>query len=183
MLFRSNDTATTEIYTDMHTLSLHDALPIFECRIRMLELRLLKQLQLQQSDPHGTVPPASAREECASLAALIDSINQVTEMASDPAPAANGRRRTATAASAVSPELATLGDDSVAGGLAAASEKDQFRRELAEHLGKMLREVKTARFCWISAISCRNLVAVFGGDRWRSGSASGSRRAKSARPG
>ena len=29
MLFRSNDTATTEIYTTVHTLSLHDALPIF----------------------------------------------------------------------------------------------------------------------------------------------------------
>ena len=28
MLFRSNDTATTEIYTLWHTLSLHDALPI-----------------------------------------------------------------------------------------------------------------------------------------------------------
>ena len=28
MLFRSNDTATTEIYTRRHTLSLHDALPI-----------------------------------------------------------------------------------------------------------------------------------------------------------
>ena len=28
MLFRSNDTATTEIYTSPHTLSLHDALPI-----------------------------------------------------------------------------------------------------------------------------------------------------------
>ena len=28
MLFRSNDTATTEIYTPRHTLSLHDALPI-----------------------------------------------------------------------------------------------------------------------------------------------------------
>ena len=28
MLFRSNDTATTEIYTCGHTLSLHDALPI-----------------------------------------------------------------------------------------------------------------------------------------------------------
>ena len=28
MLFRSNDTATTEIYTDYYTLSLHDALPI-----------------------------------------------------------------------------------------------------------------------------------------------------------
>ena len=29
MLFRSNDTATTEIYTTVHTLSLHDALPIW----------------------------------------------------------------------------------------------------------------------------------------------------------
>ena len=28
MLFRSNDTATTEIYTVSDTLSLHDALPI-----------------------------------------------------------------------------------------------------------------------------------------------------------
>ena len=28
MLFRSNDTATTEIYTTPDTLSLHDALPI-----------------------------------------------------------------------------------------------------------------------------------------------------------
>ena len=28
MLFRSNDTATTEIYTLSDTLSLHDALPI-----------------------------------------------------------------------------------------------------------------------------------------------------------
>ena len=30
MLFRSNDTATTEIYTQFDTLSLHDALPISE---------------------------------------------------------------------------------------------------------------------------------------------------------
>ena len=30
MLFRSNDTATTEIYTEENTLSLHDALPISE---------------------------------------------------------------------------------------------------------------------------------------------------------
>ena len=30
MLFRSNDTATTEIYTRPYTLSLHDALPILE---------------------------------------------------------------------------------------------------------------------------------------------------------
>ena len=33
MLFRSNDTATTEIYTVSYTLSLHDALPIFADRI------------------------------------------------------------------------------------------------------------------------------------------------------
>ena len=32
MLFRSNDTATTEIYTHANTLSLHDALPIFMSR-------------------------------------------------------------------------------------------------------------------------------------------------------
>ena len=30
MLFRSNDTATTEIYTSVNTLSLYDALPISE---------------------------------------------------------------------------------------------------------------------------------------------------------
>ena len=33
MLFRSNDTATTEIYTDYYTLALHDALPIFEAGV------------------------------------------------------------------------------------------------------------------------------------------------------
>ena len=33
MLFRSNDTATTEIYTRMDTLSLHDALPLSGLRI------------------------------------------------------------------------------------------------------------------------------------------------------
>ena len=33
MLFRSNDTATTEIYTTLDTLSLHDALPISGPRV------------------------------------------------------------------------------------------------------------------------------------------------------
>ena len=33
MLFRSNDTSTTEIYTDYYTLSLHDALPISAYRL------------------------------------------------------------------------------------------------------------------------------------------------------
>ena len=35
MLFRSNDTATTEIYTMVDTLSLHDALPIYHLRARI----------------------------------------------------------------------------------------------------------------------------------------------------
>ena len=35
MLFRSNDTATTEIYTDYYTLSLHDALPIYRAVVRL----------------------------------------------------------------------------------------------------------------------------------------------------
>ena len=41
MLFRSNDTATTEIYTTTDTLSLHDALPILGAR------------QLPQELPHA----------------------------------------------------------------------------------------------------------------------------------
>ena len=36
MLFRSNDTATTEIYTQFDTLSLHDALPISEELAKLL---------------------------------------------------------------------------------------------------------------------------------------------------
>jgi hypothetical protein len=108
---------------------------VIEFRIRMMELRMIKQLQAQESDPDGAVPPAPAKNERESFAALIDSINQVTEMASEPAPAADGRRRSASRA--VNPELTALSDDIDPDGLAIASEKDDFRRELAEHLGKM----------------------------------------------
>ena len=41
MLFRSNDTATTEIYTIAYTLSLHDALPIYIFRGNSLKGGLL----------------------------------------------------------------------------------------------------------------------------------------------
>ena len=37
MLFRSNDTATTEIYTHANTLSLHDALPISLTRLGLVD--------------------------------------------------------------------------------------------------------------------------------------------------
>ena len=64
------------------------------------------------------------------FAALIESINQVTEMASEPA-AADGRRRSAN------PELTRLSSDIDPDALAAASEKDAFRREIAERLEKL----------------------------------------------
>ena len=40
MLFRSNDTATTEIYTANNTLSLHDALPIWSVKMPLPGLDL-----------------------------------------------------------------------------------------------------------------------------------------------
>jgi hypothetical protein len=105
---------------------------VIEFRIRMMELRMIKQLQAHESDPDAVVPPAPTKDERDAFAALIDSINQVTEMASEPAPAAGGRRK-----SAINPELTALSDDIDPAGLAAASAKDEYRRELAEHLARM----------------------------------------------
>jgi hypothetical protein len=108
---------------------------VIEVKIKMMELRMHKQLQAHESIADGEVPPAPTKDERESFAALIDSINKVTEMASEPAPAADGSRR--AAAGAVNPELSALSDDIDPDGLAEASEKDEFRRRLAEHLGKM----------------------------------------------
>ena len=59
MLFRSNDTATTVIYTRFYTLSLHDALPIFpdtaaaeQGRARILSLRAREE-QMRQRIAHA----------------------------------------------------------------------------------------------------------------------------------
>src|SRR3546814_12880632 len=53
-IFFVNDTATTEIYTYLHTLSLHDALPIYgpQARERGLALRMVPSSQVIHSDPH-----------------------------------------------------------------------------------------------------------------------------------
>ena len=48
MLFRSNDTATTEIYTVYNTLSLHDALPI--AAILPVKRRQLEFFEAQSRD-------------------------------------------------------------------------------------------------------------------------------------
>jgi hypothetical protein len=118
---------------------------VIECRIRLMEMRMQKQLQAQLradgGDPDTSVPPAPTKDERDSFAALIESINQVTEMASDPAPADDGRR---TATRATNPELTALSDDIDPDGLAVASEKDEFRREVAEHLGRMLLTQRSA---------------------------------------
>ena len=65
MLFRSNDTATTEIYTRKDTLSLHDALPIYTGTVTVAALRhqppgsaRIAGLLLSRQRPptaHGTV--------------------------------------------------------------------------------------------------------------------------------
>ena len=84
-----------------------------------------KQLDEYAQSPAGAEPPAVTKEERESFAALIAQINQVTEMASEPASAADGRRKSAS----INPELTALSDDIDADGLAAASEKDQLRAE------------------------------------------------------
>jgi len=111
---------------------------VIECNIKMMELRMTRQLQAQlqahASDPDSAAPPAPGKDERESLAALIESINNVTEMAAEPAPAAGGRRKSAVP---VNPELAALSDDVDPDGLAIASEKDALRRDIAERLAKL----------------------------------------------
>jgi hypothetical protein len=105
---------------------------LIDLNIRKMEMRMQKELEEHKHAPPGAEPPVVTHEDRESFAAIIESINQVTEMASEPASAAEGGRKFA-----VNPELTALSDDIDAAGLAAASEKDQYRRELAEHLGKM----------------------------------------------
>jgi hypothetical protein len=102
-----------------------------EYEIRMMELHMKKQLDDYEQAPAGAEPPVVPKEQRESFAALIAQINLVTEMASDPASAADGRRKSAT-----NPELTALSDDIDPDGLAAASAKDQQRADLARQLAK-----------------------------------------------
>jgi transposase-like protein len=108
---------------------------VIECKIRMMELRMIKELQAHERADGDSLPPPPITDERESFAALIASINQVTEMASEPATATEGRRRAAVGA--INPELTALSADIDPDGLAVASAKDNYRRELAEHLAKM----------------------------------------------
>jgi hypothetical protein len=110
---------------------------VIECKIRMMELRMIKELQAhERARADADAPPPPINDERESFAALIDSINQVTEMAAEPAPATDGRR-SAARGGAINPELTALSADIDPDGLAIASEKDNYRREIAERLGRM----------------------------------------------
>lgn len=106
---------------------------LIEFEIRMKELSMKKQLDAYATSSDAE-PPAVTDKERTSFAALIDNINKVTEMASEPALAADGRRKSAT----INPELTALSDDFDADALAAASAKDDLRREIADELEKLV---------------------------------------------
>ena len=92
-----------------------------------------KRLKSYRQAGHDAEPPVVTTQERESFAALIEQINQVTEMASEPALAADGRRKFAT----LNPELTALSDELDADALAAASQKDELRREIADELEKL----------------------------------------------
>src|SRR5262249_34553310 len=95
------------------------------------ELYMHKQLEAYEKDDAGIDPPATAKDQQADFAALIETIKQVTEIDSEPPATGDGRRP------AANPELTALSSDIDPDGLAAASEKDAFRRDIAERLGKL----------------------------------------------
>jgi hypothetical protein len=106
---------------------------VIDIEIRTTELRMKRQLDNYEQTPGGAEPPPVTKAERESFAALVESINLVTEMASEPALAADGRRKFAT----INPELTALSDDIDPDALAAASEKDNLRADLADSLGKL----------------------------------------------
>jgi hypothetical protein len=104
---------------------------VIAVRIRMKEIYMHKQLEAYQKSDAGIDPPVTAKDQHADFAALIESIKQVTEIDSEPPATADGRRTSAN------PELTRLSSDIDPDGLTVASEKDAFRREIAERLEKL----------------------------------------------
>ena len=105
-------------------------LSVIAVQIRMKELYMMKQLEAYQKNDAGIEPPVTPTDQHADFAALIESIKQVTEIDSVPPAIADGRRT-------ANPELTRLSSDIDPDGLAVASEKDAFRREIAERLEKL----------------------------------------------
>ena len=81
MLFRSNDTATTEIYTLSDTLSLHDALPI--CDAGLVDVARADDCRRGTG---GAVPPRTrVRRRASRLGNCIPIVGNLAPGSSDPA--------------------------------------------------------------------------------------------------
>ncbi len=91
---------------------------------------MTKDLEAHQKALEAGEPAPALEDHRATFAALIEQINHVTEMASEPDTAADGRRKSA------SPELGILSADIDPAAVVAASEKDAKRARLAEQLAK-----------------------------------------------
>ena len=76
MLFRSNDTATTEIYTDYYTLSLHDALPNSPAEV---DTTARKTGGLSVSYPEGAPRLKSGDSVSVSVAFVVNENGEVTD--------------------------------------------------------------------------------------------------------
>src|SRR3546814_1138021 len=68
-IFFFNDTATTEIYTYLHTLSLHDALPIYARRWR--SLARAREPCARWAKIHARFPRARSEEHTSELQSLM----------------------------------------------------------------------------------------------------------------
>jgi hypothetical protein len=119
--------ATAEIRTELG----RRLFGVIAVRTRMMELSMQQKLQARENNETGTELPMTTKDERDAFAALIEDIKKVMEITPEPAAAADGRRTGAN------PELTALSADIDPDGLAAASEKDALRAELAERLGKM----------------------------------------------
>src|SRR3546814_16160814 len=77
--FLFNDTATTEIYTYLHTLSLHDALPIYSCRSKG-SFEMFEKTLGMPSGATSTRPRISA-SSAVGVSLMIDAILRSTASA------------------------------------------------------------------------------------------------------
>src|SRR3546814_37390 len=94
MLFFFNDTATTEIYTYCHTLSLHDALPIYELGVLLFD-----------RDRRGTRLTAAGTVFLQDTRRLFTVLEQARENAKAVAAGSRGSLRIAVSDGAIDPWL------------------------------------------------------------------------------
>jgi hypothetical protein len=107
---------------------------VIEFRIRMMELRMQKQLELQQKALAEGEPAPPAEDERETFAALIANIDQVMELDTDTDRAADGRGKSAIRSTGA---IGVVTADPDASADALASEADAFRPEIAERLEKL----------------------------------------------